>query len=69
MRGLAVTLMILALILLMVMVVVGGKFMSFKTINMCVFKRTLCGQQLEARTAVKSAWQKSGLEVMMAWVS
>lgn len=46
-----------------------GKFMNFKKMYICVFKRIPCGQQLEARIAVKSLWWPFRLEVMMAWGS
>lgn len=54
MRGLVVTVKGVDLILVIVGLGVDGNFMSFKKINVCVIKRILCGQQLEARTAAKS---------------
>lgn len=56
-RGLIVALRNMDLILVIVVVGVEGNFMIFKKINICVFKKTLCGQQLEARIAVKSLWK------------
>lgn len=66
MRGLVVTLRGLDLTLVMVGVVVDRDLMSFKKINICVFQRTLCRQQLEARIAAKNLGHSSRLEATVA---